>query len=547
MSKIAFISCLWRERFIEEVGVCYLKTILKEKGHEVKIFYKWPNDESQVYDDVVEFKPDIVGFSLSHKHTGIQPLMIGSEIINKELPKVHITCGGVFATFNAQKILEKCRKLDSVMIGEGEPIIAEFVDAVITNGDLSAIDGLAYRDKDNTIRINPKTKLIMDIDSIKFPDRDYIDKYMKNVSMKTANMVGSRGCHGKCHFCNVPSMYSVYGEQKKWRGRTIKNIVDEIEYLNKEKNVLIFNFIDSSFEDADPIEEGKNRLREFANEILNRNLKIFYSCCFRAETFKDNEKDNELISLLVKSGLYNILIGVEAGNKRTLESFAKRANVNDNINVLNLFSKYPVFVSKGFIMFTPHSNYETLKDNLDFAHSIKLTEEFIYLTTITAVFDGTPFVTDLQNAGLLDIDYDWENEYPFRWVDENVKHLADEMMNIRKEFMKELEFSQYLGRSNIILDRVGGNKIYREMQYRKWKVKKLREKMGQNSYDFFNQCLELLKEEWNQEKYVRLKKKYIYGEFKSIIEEMDLETKKFNVLLKQNGFEIDKLVQECFL
>lgn len=546
MSRIAFISCLWRERFIEEIGVCYLKALLKEKGHEVKIFYKWPNDQEKVFYDVVEFNPDIVGFSLSHKHTGIKPLLTGADIIKTKLPNTHITCGGVFATFNAQRILEKCENLDSVILGEGEPIIEQFVNIIKNNGDLSEVDGLVYRDKERIIKVNPKTKLIMDLDSLKFPDREYIDEYMKDSPMKTINMVGSRGCHGKCHFCNVPSMYSVYGEQKKWRGRSVKNIVDEIEYFNKEKNVLIFNFIDSSFEDADPIEDGKNKLRAFANEILRRKLRIFYSCCFRAETFKDNEKDNELISLLVKAGLYNILIGVEAGNKRALESFAKRANVDDNLNVLKLFAKYPVYISKGFMMFTPHSNYESLKENLEFAHSIKLTEEFIYLTTITAVFEGTPFVKDLQNEGLLDLNYDWENEYPFKWVDENAKCLAHEMMNIRKEFMKELEFSQYYGRSNIILERIAGDKIYKEMQYRKWKTKQLREKMGVNSYEFFDKCLLLLKDKWNQEKYEDIKKEYIYGKFVDIIEEMDLETKKFNRLLKQNGFEIASLIQNYF-
>lgn len=543
MSRLAFISCLWRERFIEEIGVCYLKTIIKEKGNEVKIFYKWPKDKEKVFLDVIDYNPDIVGFSLSHKHTGIEPIIIGAEIIKRSLPDVHITCGGVFATFNAKNILEKCKNLDSVMLGEAELTIKQFVSTVVGGGNLSEIDGLAYRRKDGSVKINPKTKMILDLDSIKFPDRGYIDEYLQNDLIKIVNMVGSRGCHGKCHFCNVPSMYSFYGEGKRWRGRSIKNIVDELEYLNKSHGISVFSFGDSSFEDADPITEGKNRLREFSNEILKRNLKIFYSCCFRAETFKDNKKDNALISLMVKSGLYNILIGVEAGNRRALESFAKKANVDDNVHALNLFSKYPIYISKGFIMFTPHSNYETLKENLEFAHKIKLTEEFIYLTTIAAVFNGTLFVKDLQNESLLDIDYDWENEYPFRWVDKNAKKLAFEMLKIRQELMKELEFSQYYGRSNIILERITGDKIYREMQYRKWKTRELREKMGVNGYEFFKNCLELIKNGWEQDIYEELKEGYIYRNFKNIIAEMELETKKFNRLLKQGGHNIETLIK----
>lgn len=141
-------------------------------------------------------------------------------------------------------------------------------------------------------------------------------------------------------------MYAVYGTEHCWRGRSIANIVDEMEYLYKEHGVLIFSFNDSSFEDAMPLTEGKKRLATFANEILKRGLRILWTCCFRAETFKNNKEDIELIELMVKSGLYNLLIGVEAGNKRALNNFSKRATISDNyqsieilIDILYIFQK----------------------------------------------------------------------------------------------------------------------------------------------------------------------------------------------------------------
>lgn len=521
-----------------------MKTILKNKGHEVEIFYKWPDDETDVFYNVVKYKPDIVGFSLSHKHTGLKPLLIGAEILKRELPNVHITAGGVFVTFNAERALNKYQKLDSVIMGEAEAMICDFVDAVTNNKNLEEVDGLAYRDKDNVIKLNKKTKYIYNIEEIPYPDRDYIEKYKKNASIISASMVGSRGCYGKCHFCNVPAMYSTYGEHNRWRGRSVKDIVDEMQFLNSKYNVLVFNFSDSSFEDANPLSEGKNRLREFANEILSRGLRVFYSCCFRAETFKDTDEDNKLISLLVKSGLYNILIGVEAGNKRALNNFSKRANVEDNLECLEVFGKYPIYISKGFMMFTPQSTYDTLKENLEFAKHSRITEEFIYLTTITSVFDGTPFVTDLQKEGLLDIEYDWEDEYPFKWIDSNVQKLAQEMLKIRKEIMQELEFSQYYGRSNIILSRISNGYIDNEIQYRNWKIKLLRDRMSDNSYEFFDKCLDIVRSGWKQEYYEELKNHYINGKFMSIVKEMELESKKFNRLLKQNCKDVNEMINK---
>lgn len=161
-----------------------------------------------------------------------------------------------------------------------------------------------------------------------------------------------------------------------------------------------------------------------------------------------------MISLLVKSGLYNLLIGVEAGNKRALNEFAKKATVENIYEAIDVFSQYPVYISKGFIMFTPQSTPDSLLKNLEFAHSVRLDEELIYLTTKSTVFDGTPFVKDLQKLGLLKDDYDWENEYPYDWENDNVKAFANAMQFIRDVYMLELEYTQYYGRNMIILQRL---------------------------------------------------------------------------------------------
>ncbi len=544
LANIAFISLLWRERFNEEIGVCYLVTALKKQNHNIKVFYKWFNDEADSYMDVLDFKPDMVGFSLSHKYGGIKPLLIGSRYIKNYLPDIHVFCGGIFASSNALNILNSCKELDTVMIGEGEAVIADFVDCVINKKSLSGVDGITYRDINGLINKNLKTKLIEDLDTIHFPDRDYINKYLRENPLKAVYIIGSRGCYGNCHFCNVPTMYSISSKSKQWRGRSIKNIVDEMEYLNKEYRVLVFNFGDASFEDADPVSNGKKRIADFANEIVRRNLRVFYSCCFRAETFKDTNEDNELIKLMIKSGLCSVMIGIEAGNENELCSFSKRAKLNDNYECLKLFMQYPIFIAKGFIMFTPTSTYEALKKNLDFAFDMKLTEELIYLTTITEVFEETPLVKDLQSQNLLDENYDWENEHPFRWYDVSVGKLANEMLFIRKEYMHELEYSHFYGSSDYILENICGSELKQELLYKKWKKTMLREKMRINNYEFFYACLEILKDGWDQERYYKVKNEYICTNFLNIINEMKLEIQKFNRLLKQNGKDINELINK---
>lgn len=550
MSKVAFISIMWHTRFVEELGVEYLSAILhRETKHEVKIFYKFPEEDyDEFFEKVIAFGPNIIGFSLSHKYTGLEPLYAGAALLKKRLNNVCISIGGIFASTNAENILNKIKEVDCVFLGESEIVISDFVNKIANNQDFSDIDGIAYRDRSGKVIANPKTKFIMNLDNIPFPDRPYLNEdWFKKRPFKMVNMIGSRGCHGHCHFCNVPTMYAAYGEEHRWRGRSVNNILDEMETLYKSFGVLIFSFNDSSFEDCIPMQDGKKRLEEFAKGIINRGMHILWTCCFRAETFKNNEKDLALVDLLVRSGLYNILIGVEAGNKRALNDFSKRATVEDNYDAISIFEKYPLYISKGFIMFTPQSTPELLDANLEFAHKIGLDQELIYLTTKAAVFDKTPYVIDLQESGYLDSDYDWENEYPYNWKNKNVEKFADALQFIRDVYMDQLEYTQYYGRNAIIWERFANGNFINELGYNKYHVIRLRKEIGVYNYMFIKECINLCKKGWNIHEYRIIKSKYFDHGFLKVYDEMVLQSKKISRLLRMHNITMDDIAQSRLL
>lgn len=97
MAKVAFVSIMWHSRFVEELGVEYLTAVLrKETNHEVRIFYKFPEDNyNDFFQQVIGFNPDIVGISLSHKYTGLEPLYAGASLLKEKLPEVYLCIGGI--------------------------------------------------------------------------------------------------------------------------------------------------------------------------------------------------------------------------------------------------------------------------------------------------------------------------------------------------------------------------------------------------------------------------------------------------------------------
>lgn len=60
----------------------------------------------------------------------------------------------------------------------------------------------------------------MDLDAIPFQARDYMEEdWFKNDPFKMVNLMGSRGCHGHCHFamylvCMLFMVQNIVGEEE---------------------------------------------------------------------------------------------------------------------------------------------------------------------------------------------------------------------------------------------------------------------------------------------------------------------------------------------
>ena len=82
-----------------------------------------------------------------------------------------------------------------------------------------------------------------DLDALAFPKRttfhDYFDK-------RIASILSSRGCWRNCAFCSINAWYE-RGGGRKFRIRSVENIVAEMKELYFQHGVRIFNFQDDNF------------------------------------------------------------------------------------------------------------------------------------------------------------------------------------------------------------------------------------------------------------------------------------------------------------
>jgi radical SAM superfamily enzyme YgiQ (UPF0313 family) len=112
---------------------------------------------------------------------------------------------------------------------EGELSLAELAKAIESGADPTKIAGLSFKQNGKIID-NADRPLIADLDSMPFPARHLFSnkqyKYPDTLHYPAYAIITSRGCPGRCTFCQSKN---IYGNRPRFRSAT--SVVDEIELL----------------------------------------------------------------------------------------------------------------------------------------------------------------------------------------------------------------------------------------------------------------------------------------------------------------------------
>jgi radical SAM superfamily enzyme YgiQ (UPF0313 family) len=418
-----------REKSYEHVGIGYLASFLRQQNYDLHIYYVYESEDNhEALERITRHPCVLMGFN-AYAVT-IKKVLELCELVKAKNPDVHICLGAQTPTFEDKTILKKSPCVDSIIRGEGELTLNELVYRVKNNLSLSDVNGLTYRYKDEIVT-NPDREEIKNLDDLPWPARDEHDKNNNNIFV----IETSRGCLGRCSFCTAHD--DRYFGRKKWRGRSVENVVNEIEYLVNKYQARMFNIIDASFED--PGEEGKQRMADFANAIIERGLNISYVVDFRSESISD--KDSELLDLLIKSGLEGVVLGLESGSENILKLFSKRATVQDNERITRILFEKRLGFLHNIIMFQPYTTCDELRENTMFLKRCNLAYRFEDFQTRLQVQPGIQLKAKMVQDGLIPENIELTtNLLDYKYVDARIKPFADAMASIIPKTNLEMEF-----------------------------------------------------------------------------------------------------------
>ncbi|MBD3287401.1 radical SAM protein [candidate division KSB1 bacterium] len=451
---------LWREF----LGVQYICAVLREAGHDVTIMD--PGMHRMTYDEFIKTVKrgnyEMIGFSINERAAHLASEMLMK--LRENGIDAHFVAGGHYPTLSHERVLNETPALDSIVRGEGELTIKELADRLSSGEDWRDIQGIAYKE-DGKIKLNPGRPLIDDIDTIPFPTREFLPLHIVHKGYR-CYMITSRGCYGNCSYCSMNVFYAQHPNPKKWRARSAKNVVDEMELLVKKYGVKYVGIDDDNF--MGPGSKGKQRAREIADEILKRNLEIKYIFACRP-----NDVEYELFAHLKKSGAFGVFLGIDSMNQRSLDMFNRKLTVEQNLRAIEILDDLKMKPEYGFINYDPLTKLDELKNNYEFIKSRMdkhRSYTFVYfLAKGLEIYDSTSLVDYSIERNLLD-------------KDENGDYIKDEFGYVytigdeRAEQVRQLSFrmkstildclSDFSKKSKQLLDRVEEEKSKKYVQDR---------------------------------------------------------------------------------
>jgi len=371
----------------ENLGLGYLTSVLRENGQVVQIVDGWLNGLSShdLISRILENPPKtFLGFSCYRSN--MERTTEVAKLLRQSGLDVPLVVGGYGPTFDSEQFLKA--GFDIVVRGEAEETILD-LSSYFTKGtpDISEIRGISYMENGN-IKHNPSRPLTLNIDGIPFPSRDTMDLAIRRRSL--VHIISARGCQAHCVFCSIIAFQRL-SEGPQWRQRSIPNFVDELEALNKH-GAKYFKVIDDSF-----IEPPRDEAwcKSLADEIQNRGLNIRLRGSIRADRVTEG-----VIRELKRVGFFGFSCGIENASDSALKRMGKSANVEQNINALEIFKKYGIYVQAGHILFDHGTTMEELEENYVFMRQYIWTISKGIFTEMYAA-DGTPFTRLLTNRELL--------------------------------------------------------------------------------------------------------------------------------------------------
>jgi len=421
------------------LSLLYVAGILEAAGCEV-LFIDSHAEELTIDETVARldaFGPAFIGYTIT-TYLFFQTLDWIRAI--KERTGVPSIVGGVHLSIYPRETLTH-KEIDYAVTHEAENALPELLQAIVGKKELSDVLGIAFRNKQDEVIVTGHPKSI-DVDESPFPARHLIDNsiYYSFIS-KYKNFscfMTSRGCPYKCIFCEQGT--------KKFRARSPKNVVDELEICYHELGIRELDFFDSSFTIR------KDRVIAICDEIKRRKLPLTWAARTRVDCI-----NRDVLKAMSSAGCSRIYYGIESGNREILKVLRKSASIDQMKRVVRETKEEGIDTFGYFMVGNPYETPATVRQSIRLAIDLDL--DYAQFSKVTPMPD-----TELYEMLLEDTGVDYWREFVLKPHDKLVPRPRCNMTDSEIQKLTRLAYLRFYYRPEMIARQLRGIKSVAELK-----------------------------------------------------------------------------------
>jgi hypothetical protein len=302
-----------------------------------------------------EANVDVVGLSVCFPGQ-LQPAYAFALKIKRELPHVHVTCGGPGITqmlirLSGHRLARALGPFDTACVFEGENTLLSLVRAIEKNQPLRECTNVVVRDKLMGARFLSGHGM-EDLKALPPPDFDGLPLTKYFSPRLVLPYDPTRGCYwGKCTFCH-------YGLAEvgtaAYRERDVTAITEHLRALSEKYGTRHFYLSQDSV--------APKTIVKLSQAIVDASLDIRWATDLKPEKYLTQERAD----VLRKAGAVACALGVESGSDRVLKLIDKGAPVAVVSTVIDHLSNAGIAAEAMCFTEFPTETHDEALETLDF-------------------------------------------------------------------------------------------------------------------------------------------------------------------------------------
>jgi anaerobic magnesium-protoporphyrin IX monomethyl ester cyclase len=339
-----------------DYGMPFIGTVLAEAGYDVRVCMEHvkPPDWARIAaSDLVCFSTLSAGADKTRR--------LALDI--RERLGMPIIIGGTHASYFPESCLEFC---DYVVFGEGDETILELIDALNRGGDVSRVDGIAYRERGRVRRTRSRSgpqrfETVPDFSLIEgYRRMSRLDMLLQR-KMPLLTVQSSRGCQFKCTFCIVNTMF-----EAGYRKRDVESVIRDLRDKRRYGRELLF--VDNDFA----------AIRPYTKKLLHRIIEEDFDFDIMVLTRVEVARDDELLALMRRAGVTQIYQGYESVQPETLVGYEKKQTLEKIVATIDKLHSYGFRISGSFVVGADTDTVDTIEQTVQFVLDHQLTIAYFF-------------------------------------------------------------------------------------------------------------------------------------------------------------------------